>query len=130
MSDESYYIVRGAHMACECGTHRRRINLPQSHGAYVNGKPMLHEEDNKPDNIPYFGICFSEMNQSGETIYLISEDGQKISGKPCMPRFMDKWLLAQETAQVDGKAALTTESFLVCDLMGKVYFLSTGQHED
>ena len=34
------YLVRGAELYCNCGTHKRRLNLPICHGVYTNGKPM------------------------------------------------------------------------------------------
>ncbi|WP_326493198.1 hypothetical protein [Clostridium estertheticum] len=35
MDEDNYYIVRGAKMRCDKGTHARKINLPESHVAYV-----------------------------------------------------------------------------------------------
>ncbi len=39
------YLVRGAELYCNCGTHKRKLNLPICHGVYTNGQPMMHEED-------------------------------------------------------------------------------------
>ncbi|NFS30512.1 DUF4280 domain-containing protein, partial [Clostridium botulinum] len=30
------YVVRGAKMKCNKGSHKKRINLPVSHGTYSN----------------------------------------------------------------------------------------------
>lgn len=124
--------VRGAKMFCNCGTHVRRINLPQSHGSFVNDKPMMNEEDNKfTANVPHFGICVSPLNPSGETIYLIrEEDGQNIGGKPCEPLFLDKWLGAKESVKVGGLPALTSESGLICGYEGCIRFGTNGQHDE
>ncbi|SFE54856.1 protein of unknown function [Paenibacillus algorifonticola] len=129
MGDQPAYVVRGATMACTCGTHKRRINLPESHGSYVNGKPMMNEDDNGSENVPYFGICISPKMAAGQIVYLIDEEGNNIGGPPCMPDFMGKWLLPKENAKVDNKPALTTDSFLKCSIEGEVFFLSDGQHD-
>ena len=36
-------LVRGAELYCNCGTHKRRLNLPICHGVYTNGKPMMED---------------------------------------------------------------------------------------
>ena len=61
------YIVRGALIKCEYGTHKRLLNLPNCHGVYINGHPVITEKDIKAGfgddsdkesiNIPSFGIC-------------------------------------------------------------------------
>ncbi len=130
MSENPAYIVRGALMQCKLGSHRRRINLPKSHGSYVNEKPMMNVDDCKPDNIPYFGICNSMSNLNSAVIYLIAEDGSTISGKPCFPAFYGKWVNAKEGTLVEGKAALTKDSVIFCHCMGAVTFLKDGQHDD
>ncbi|NQX66868.1 DUF4280 domain-containing protein [Paenibacillus alba] len=131
MSENEFYIVRGAQMVCSCGSHKRRINLPQSHGSYVNDKPMMNEGDYLFHvNVPHFGICTSPLNPSGETIYLIAENGQTISGKPCCPLQMGKWMQAKENAIVDGKPALTTVSRLVCGYQNNKGEQGSGEQQD
>jgi hypothetical protein len=58
------YLVRGAYLACEYGTHHRRLNLPWSHGVYIKDKEhcLMNAADCAPGegqgyNIPPFGIC-------------------------------------------------------------------------
>lgn len=131
MADEPRYIVRGAKMRCNHGSHPRRINLPVSHGSFVNQKPAMNETDSIVDkNIAYFGICSSGANPNNETIYLVGENGGTISGKRCTPKILSHWLLTKEDTLVEGKPALTTDSQLICAYEGKITFLSDGQHED
>lgn len=129
MSDgDNYYVVMGAKMRCNKGTHARQINLPVSHGSYVTGKPMMNEDDNVVDkNISYFGIC--KECQEGEDIYLIGEDGKQLPpGKKCLVQISGKWSKAKEDTLVEGKAALTTDSWLVCSLhKGIIKFQTNGQ---
>ena len=73
------YLVRGAELYCNCGTHKRRLNLPICHGVYTNGKPMMHEEDcevGDDKNIPSFGICQSEENPVNKSWF--AKAGDKI----------------------------------------------------
>ena len=131
MQGGTRYVVRGAKMRCHCGSHSRRINLPVSHGSYVNGKPVMNSEDYKAgENIAHFGICTSPSNPSNATIYLIAEDGQTIAGKPCTPTICAPWLQAKEDTRVEGKAALTTDSQLICGYQGIIRFLTDGQHDE
>ncbi|GGG82882.1 DUF4280 domain-containing protein [Paenibacillus radicis (ex Gao et al. 2016)] len=131
MGDESGYVVRGAKMQCSFGSNFRRINLPQSHGAYVNDKPMMNESDRMPvENIAYFGVCSSVENDNTEVLYLFGKDGAPVNGKRCCPVFLDDWLLTKADALVDGKPALTTKSQLICMHDGVITFVDDGQHSD
>ncbi|MNM87695.1 hypothetical protein D3C81_998840 [compost metagenome] len=129
--DKKYYVVRGADIGCTCGSHLRKLNLPVSHGTYVNGQPMMNETDCKlEDNISCFGICSSPLNQSGETIYLISMEGEQIQGKPCLPVLLgDRWNQTKTKVKVDAQSVLTTDSELYCALDGVIKFASNGQQE-
>jgi hypothetical protein len=130
MSDGPMYVVRGARLRCECGTHERRLNLPESHGSYVCGRPMMNEDDHSPENVAFFGICTNPQNPSGETIYLIGENGETLTGKPCLPVLPEPWLLTKSSTLVDGKPALTTDSFLVCSYRSCIRPQSSGQEGD
>lgn len=44
---KALYVVRGAKMICNCGSHKRRINLEKSHGAYIFDKPIMSRWDCK-----------------------------------------------------------------------------------
>ncbi|WP_025716318.1 DUF4280 domain-containing protein [Paenibacillus sp. 1-18] len=130
MPEDEYYIVRGACMNCQCGSHPRKINLPVSHGSYVNQKPMMNQGDYTEENVPHFGICSSPDNPSTETIYLIAENGQTISGKPCKPQLLEPWMNTKENTKVEGQPALTTSSYQRCLYLGYIRFSTTGQQEE
>lgn len=130
MGDKSAYIVRGAKMKCSCGTHKRKINLPVSHGSYVNGKPMMNECDNKvDDNISYMGICNGGC-QGSESVVLVGEHGETFTGKKCRPMILKEWMYTKENTLVEGKPALTTKSQLICNYGGIITFETDGQHEE
>ncbi len=81
------YLVRGAMLKCTCGSHCRRLNLPESHNYYKEGRPLMNREDSIPGskeicegssneknriNIPYFGVCSS--NKTEEEVIFLKKD--------------------------------------------------------
>lgn len=131
MAEDERYVVRGAKMKCDYGSHKRKINLPTSHGSYVNNKPMMNKEDRVEEkNITYFGIC-SGSCPSEEIVHLIKEeDGSTITGKKCCLKILDDWIKTKDNTKVDGKPALTTKSELVCAHGGLITFDDDGQNEE
>lgn len=132
MPEQSEYVVRGADIYCDCGTHPRKINLPVSHGSFVSEKPMMNEADCKPEiNISHFGICTHPSNTSGEIVHLILPDGRQVSGKPCLLMLTgEPWTRTKTSVKVEGRSALTTESELYCTIGGKIKFGNSGQQGD
>ena len=54
------YVLRGATLKCNCGSHERKLDMLKDHAVYVEGFPMVHEPDKElEDNIKYFGVCSS-----------------------------------------------------------------------
>lgn len=127
---DNYYIVRGAKMRCDKGSHARKINLPVSHGSYVGKNPKMNKTDRKEDNISYFGICHGECPSSGEDIYLVAENGGTITGKKCCVKILKDWMNAKEDTLVEGEPALTTDSVLICKYGGKIKFETNGQEQE
>ena len=131
----SEYLVRGALLACQYGSHPRKVNLPKCHGIYIEDKPMIREDDCVVDeNISYFGICACETPPpNAETISVVpySEDGSAagtITGKKCCPRIIGKWRGINKKVNVSGVAhGVSTDSFLVCQCGGLIQPLSSGQ---
>lgn len=127
---DNYYIVRGAKIRCTKGTHERKINLPVSHGSYVNGKPMMNKGDRVEEkNITYFGIC--KECEHGEDIYLLDENGSQLPpGKKCHVKTSSEWSDTKEDTLVEGKGALTTDSWITCTAHGgRITFVDNGQQE-
>lgn len=131
------YVVAGAKIYCDEGTHFRRLDLPKCHGVYIRDKAATHEEDSvHPDNIPIFGVCRSAMNANEAVQYdnpynpdlLPFGEGMSfpILGKRCEPK-VGKWLDAKEDTLVDGIAALTVECTLACCYGGIIGFVTDGQ---
>jgi hypothetical protein len=84
------YLVRGAYLACEYGTHHRRLNLPWSHGVYIKDKEhcLMNAADCKPGegqgyNIPPFGICQAPNFPRGgkDTVLLKTETVNPLTGE-------------------------------------------------
>lgn len=127
-NSEIQYLVRGAMLVCNKGSHPRRLNLPKSHGLYVLDKPLINENDCGEDNISYFGVCSSETPPKGaETVNLIAygedadkRDAKKVQGLKCCPDIVGKW------SDVHGQT-VTTNSCLVCACGGLITPATSGQ---
>ena len=151
------YVVRGAPLMCNCGTHSRHLDMLESHGIYVNRKAVALEEDyNEGVNISYFGHCKSPITDLTETISLrmrrnVNTDGVGLSeydgsiyvGVKCVPSLHTPWENTHDTTCIaeDGeegmeadectyKKAVTTASYLSCRQGGIIYPLSSGQQDE
>ena len=97
--DQYYsYLVRGAVLRCDLGSHARRLNIPLCHGVYINSRPQAHCLDcivGDENNIPSFGVCSSGEHPevitgifkgiasllAGDEILLESEKVDLVTGK-------------------------------------------------
>ena len=146
------YLVRGAYLRCQYGSHIRRLNLPESHGFYIKDYPLMNAMDNKPGegsgNIPPFGVCMAPAGPKGVgTVLLKSEKvnpinkkpypgkiDDNVKGPPCTATIVGPWQNAhQETligeANRTPSEAITTGAFLVCLYSGIIEPLTSGQPE-
>jgi len=121
----TYYVVRGAKMKCDKGSNDRKINLPESHGRYVDGKAILNKKDMKPDNISYFGVCPQCL--AAEEISVIDKNGALVTGKKCTPSIVVKWVKTKDDTIIEGQPALTTDSIIFCTHGGNITFVTSGQ---
>lgn len=129
------YLVRGAIMACDQGTHTRKLGLLESHGAYLEGKPQIYSDDSiEGVNINYFGICKLGHVSNSEEITLIKcgNDGVKgstVTGCKCIPKIVGSWRNCKEDNALNGVQVVTTESYLVCQYGGIIEPVSSGQDD-
>lgn len=139
-SEKEEYLVRGALLECSKGTHPRRLNLPESHGVYVLGHPVIHEKDCVPEeNISYFGVCLSDTPPEGaeEVIiegYANDETGgtEEVQGLRCCPDILSNWKCCHAPTKLTGDEPVATiNSYLVCNCKGIISPLTSGQeYED
>lgn len=140
-------LVRGALLRCSCGTHPRKLNLPQSYGVYADNKehPKVHQNNcvvGDEGNISYYGVCKSNTKpKNGKQVCLepyVTPEGKKtsaskIDGIQCQPVIVGNWFDAKEDDLIydmDADAyypCLTTNSFLVCKYGGIIEVLKSGQ---
>ncbi|MDR1066024.1 MAG: DUF4280 domain-containing protein [Clostridiales bacterium] len=106
------YVVRGAIVTCTLGSFPDFINMPKSHGVFLNGKPQLNIADSKAiANIKCFGTC----NKSSPPI-------------PCIPIFTMDWKNPQDPKLlIENKPSLTKNGFLTCSQGGVVRIIDSGQ---
>ncbi len=149
---ENYeYVVRGALLYCDCGSHHRRLNLPVCHGVYRGQHPLMRSDDCKAGlegasiHLTSFGICngFGSDNIGQGNISLEPEvlgedglpiqgeaDGSVIKGNRCMASIPSgTWENVHYETQItdEGKFALTTNSFLKCKHGGIIRVVTSGQ---
>lgn len=140
-------LVRGALLYCDCGTHKRRLNLPKSYGSYTDAElkhPFVTEKDcivGDKNNISYFGVCKSENcgKQNEEQIclrpYEQTDSVENVIGPKCTPVIMGKWLNPAEESYVTDMTTdkkeqylkLKTSSILVCKYGGVIRIEESGQ---
>ena len=128
MADEEVYLVRGAMLACDKGSHPRRLNLPMCHGAYAYEGPLIVSADSGPENVKFFGVCFSETPPEGAEVQEFegyrpegsTEEVDPVEGPRCTPNIIGKWM------NCHGDCA-TTNSYLVCNCGGIIRPYSSGQ---
>lgn len=129
------YLVRGALLKCDQGSHARKLNLPQSHGIYIYENAQIRESDCKVDeNISYFGVCFSKAPPAGaETVTLVKygeagKGGATVTGCKCCPEIIGKWRDCLEQLSISQTdRSVTTDSYLICRHGGMIQPLSSGQ---
>jgi len=136
MSAEEY-LVRGAMLVCNCGSHPRRLNLPTCHGVYVLEHPVIREDDCEPvKNISYFGVCQGETPPDGAEEILLDKfvpegeqsTGEEVQGPRCTPDILEKWRSTKESTKISGtETAVTTNSYLVCRCGGLIQPITSGQ---
>lgn len=86
----SEYVVRGAMIKCSNGEKTAALNLPEDHGAYIQGQPQINVQDSKTANIHGFGTC-------------------KMTDKKCTPE-LSTWLNGSNENQMFDKNTLKYES--------------------
>lgn len=140
------YVVRGALLHCQYGSHCRRLNLPLCHGVYTLKKPIMFKKDCVvEENIPSFGVCSSPDNPTGGSISYVKEaprnpDGSftgevasgTVTGTPCVPVIVNVWDDTHDDTHIgkEGEPALTTRSFLVCKYNGLIEIVRSGQEDE
>jgi hypothetical protein len=106
--EELPYVVRGAALKCSCGRQKRQINLPEGHGVYITGEPVICEKDCQAlQHIMEFRVC-------------------KLH-KLCKPDLAAQWKNPQNDVSVNGDKIITTKSTLICKKGGIISLENSGQ---
>ena len=103
------YIVEGATVRCNMGEKPTRLQLPQDHGMYFMGKPLLNEQDCVAGvNVLPFGHC------------------KRIG--TCKPLLSFKWEETQSDTKIDEHSGLIMDSLLGCYCGGCITIKDDGQN--
>lgn len=155
-SQQPEYLVRGASLRCNFGSHMRYLDMFETHGVYLEDKPVMYKKDcTVGENIMPFGICSSptctlteresffagaETDQDGN--YIQSPDDRVISGIVCKPEIIGEgWENCKNETKIAKNAtpgaaspegfdcyeAITTASYLLCRHGGLIFPLNSGQ---
>ncbi|RJG21434.1 DUF4280 domain-containing protein [Paenibacillus thiaminolyticus] len=108
-SGEHSYVVRGATVTCSKGTDPGVLNLPEDHGVYIKGEPLMNIADHFPgEHIGCFGFC-------------------ETSGGLCVPQIYEKWTGGKRDVLIDNEPALLSNSKLSCTSKGIISIEQDGQ---
>ncbi|MED0706054.1 PAAR-like protein [Aneurinibacillus aneurinilyticus] len=106
--EEESYVVAGATLCCSMGERTSQLQLPMSHGLYMNGKAQVNIKDREPNvNILPFGMC-------------------KLGGV-CSPKIDMDWTDERSSKMVDGEPAVSNKSKLMCLYGGTIRIEDDGQ---
>ncbi len=151
------YLVRGAPIRCQYGSHMRYLDMQEGHGVYLNDKPVGYRMDCEGGiNIMPFGICTSPVHDLRETgsllagaetdregNYLRAPEERVVTGALCDPKPAEGWENCKSETMIAKDAApgmkdlagctyyeaLTTASYLICEHGGLIFPLGSGQLE-
>ena len=116
-AERKQYLVEGARLMCTNGDSTAELKIPEGHGYYSGGRKKANCKDCVAyENIPCFGTC----SKNGRT--------HQCEG------FMDlaeKWVNTKGSSisaeQIDGEAAITMTSALLCKKGGIILPVTSGQ---
>lgn len=108
LAEGDTYVVRGAELTCSEGSLPSSLNLPQSHGVYIKGRPVMNVADCVVEkNIGLFGFC-------------------KKTDEVCQPELCGRWSHGKTDLSIDDEPALLDRAALTCALGGKITIAKNG----
>lgn len=149
------YVMRGATLVCDKGSHERKVNLIYDHGWGIdvaaiddeNGKqhPFVLSKDivigneggpgNVQQNISWFGVCSGQIKDSEHICLKKCGSEETVSGAKCMPKILTDWLRAKENIKLgkrnaDASPLVANQSYLVCECGGVIKIKDSGAEYD
>ncbi|MCL2337334.1 MAG: DUF4280 domain-containing protein [Firmicutes bacterium] len=114
MSQSIYKVRAGATLSCTQGTATSQLQVPQSHGASVQGQNGATIADNVGNvNIMSFGMCVKKGAPPA----------------PCIPTIVLNWINSNKDYQLRGTPALLNISIVPCVSGGIISIEQSGQRE-
>lgn len=113
------YVVAGATLSCSQGDETSELTMPNSHGVFLKGKPLMNTMDFKPYvNIQPFGKCQSHANPA------VASAGKPM---PCTPMITMPWINGKDDQLVENFPALINQSTNMCMYCGTIRVEDDGQ---
>lgn len=93
------------------GIGKNKLEKRKNTGVAIKDLLIATKDDcDYDENIPSFGIC-------------------SLTGKPCLPEVLGKWLCSHKDTKINGVNAITTNSGLLCGAGGLIVAASSGQED-
>lgn len=107
----SEYVVAGARLSCTLGSAPATLEMPESHGVFLQGKAQCNVGDTGSlVNITCFGACGVPGNP------------------PCVPKVGMPWVNNKETRlSINGQKALIKDANAFCANGGVISIDDSGQ---
>ena len=110
-SGDETYVVEGATLTCTLGTIQNQLQIPDSHGIYINGIKRANVADHVGGvNIMSFGPC-----------------RRAFPPPPCIMATIMKWVKGKEDALINDEPALQNISLNLCACGGVISIVDDGQ---
>lgn len=117
----SRYICSGAKIKCSCGDKKSSLQVYSDRTVNLTSEPMANEEDYQANkHIFPFGKCSSQA---------YPPTAQAQQPMPCNPGTIFRWCQCNYEFMVRNHAALTSDSFCLCQWGGTITFVDDGQTE-
>lgn len=122
----SLCLCTGAVLKCPFGSLPAVFNALPLPGVTVEGRPAGVITDLAPMvNLPAFGLCKSPSNP---TVASATAGAMGVlTPMPCVPVPVGAWRSPSQSVRIGGRAALTSDSQLMCAWGGQISVQNVGQ---
>jgi len=120
-----FAVCNGAMCQCSFGAAPCSLIVTSNTTSLGGGMPLATIMDNKPANLPTFGMCSSLANPavSAATAAALGV----LTPQPCSPVIAAPWAPGSPTVMLNNKPALNNASKAMCAWAGVIQVVNPGQ---
>ena len=117
-------VIMTANLACTFGLAPSTLIVIPTSKVFIENKPAGTIMNNKPNNIPPFGMCNSLMNPTvaAATIAALGV----LTPMPCLPVVAAPWMPGSPTVKIGKMAVLTDSCKATCNWGGMISITNPG----